>query len=90
MLTFGMAGLGLLILAVLAYRDGAFSRPVSTFGIALAFLLILVYLGRLIILTPDQPAGRRAGRAGRGHRRAVLLLRPGPGAAPPLSVDRSL
>ena len=55
LLTFGMAGLGLLILAVLAYRDGAFSRPVSTFGIALAVLLILVYLGRLIILTPTNP-----------------------------------
>lgn len=55
LLTFGMAGLGLLILAVLAYGNGAFSRPVSTFGIALSVLLILVYLGRLIILTPTNP-----------------------------------
>lgn len=55
LLTFGMAGLGLLILAALAYRDGALSRPVSTFGIALAVLLILVYLGRLVILTPTNP-----------------------------------
>jgi hypothetical protein len=55
LLTFGMAGLGLLVLAALAYRDGAFSRPVSTFGIALAVLLILVYLGRLIIVTPTNP-----------------------------------
>jgi hypothetical protein len=55
LLTFGMAGLGLLILTGLAYRDGAFSRPVSTFGIALAVLLILVYLGRLIILSPTNP-----------------------------------
>jgi hypothetical protein len=55
LLTFGMAGLGVLILMVVAYREGALSRPVSGIGIAFAILLILVYLGRLIILTPTNP-----------------------------------
>jgi hypothetical protein len=55
LLTFGMAGLGLLILALLARREGALSRPVATIGIVFALLLIVVYLGRLVILTPTNP-----------------------------------
>ncbi len=55
LLTFGMAGLGLLILAVLARREGALSMPVATIGMVFAILLIVVYLGRLVILTPTNP-----------------------------------
>jgi hypothetical protein len=55
LLTFGMAGLGLLVLALIAYDNRSLSRSVAAFGIALGILLIVVYLGRLIILTPTNP-----------------------------------
>lgn len=55
LLTFGMAGLGVLILALRARQTGTLSMPVATFGIALGVLLILTYLARLIILTPTSP-----------------------------------
>lgn len=55
LLTFGMAGLGLLVLTVLAYRNRSFSRSVAVFGITLGILLIVTYLARLIILTPTNP-----------------------------------
>ncbi|HEY7451622.1 MAG TPA: hypothetical protein VIA02_03775 [Candidatus Limnocylindria bacterium] len=55
LLTFGLAGLGLLILAICARSRGALSPSVAWFGIALGVLLILVYLGRLVILTPTSP-----------------------------------
>jgi hypothetical protein len=54
-LTFGASGLGLLILALCARSREALSPPVSAFGIALGVLLVLVYLGRLVILTPTSP-----------------------------------
>jgi hypothetical protein len=55
LLTFGLAGLGLLILAALALGEGALSRPVAWFGIAFAVLMIVTYLGRLIVLDPTSP-----------------------------------
>jgi hypothetical protein len=55
LLTFGMAGLGVLILSAIARANGTFSMPVATIGIVLGILLILVYLGRLIILTATSP-----------------------------------
>ncbi len=55
LLTFGLAGLGLLILALRARATGALTVPTATFGIVLGILLIIVYLGRLIILTPTSP-----------------------------------
>ena len=65
LLTFGLAGLGLLVLATLALREGALSRPVAWIGIAFAILMIVVYLGRLVILDPTNPlAAVPAGLAG--------------------------
>jgi hypothetical protein len=55
LLTFGLAGLGLVILAALALGEGALSRPVASFGIVFGVLLIATYLGRLIILDPTSP-----------------------------------
>jgi hypothetical protein len=55
LLTFGLAGLGLLVLAGRALTEGALSRPVAWFGIAFAVLMIVTYLGRLIILDPTNP-----------------------------------
>jgi hypothetical protein len=55
LLTFGMAGLGVLVLALRARTTGALSMPTATFGIVLGVLLIVVYLGRLIVLTPTSP-----------------------------------
>jgi hypothetical protein len=55
LLTFGLAGLGLVILAALALREGALSRSVAIFGIAFGVLMIVTYLGRLVILDPTSP-----------------------------------
>lgn len=50
LLTFGIAGLGLLLLAWLMTREMAFSRNLAYLGILSAILMIVLYLGRLIIL----------------------------------------
>jgi hypothetical protein len=55
LLTFGLAGIGLLILAMLMGRSPNFSGGLSILGTVLGILLILVYLGRLIILDPANP-----------------------------------
>lgn len=52
LLTFGVSGLGLLVLAAEARRSGALSRRVSNLGIVLGLMLVVVYLGRLIVLVP--------------------------------------
>lgn len=52
MLTFGLSGLGLLVLAWQSRRSGTLPRNLATLGMAVGALLIVVYLGRLIILTP--------------------------------------
>jgi hypothetical protein len=55
LLTFGIAGLGLFVIAWLMGRSAQFPRGLSYWGYLLAVLLVLLYLGRLIILEPKTP-----------------------------------
>jgi hypothetical protein len=55
LLTFGIAGVGLLVLAGLIRRSQHLPGSLGTLGIVLAALLIVIYLGRLIILSPTNP-----------------------------------
>jgi hypothetical protein len=55
LLTFGVAGLGLFVIAWLMGRGGQFPRGLSYWGYLLAALLVVLYLGRLIILDPKNP-----------------------------------
>ncbi|HEY7357218.1 MAG TPA: hypothetical protein VH590_12150 [Ktedonobacterales bacterium] len=55
LLTFGVTGLAFLIVAWLIVRGGQFPRPLGYLGYALAVLLLIVYLGRLILLQPSNP-----------------------------------
>jgi hypothetical protein len=55
LLTFAVAGLGLFILTWLLRRGGTVPQGLATLGMAVGALLILVYLGRLIIVTPTDP-----------------------------------
>ena len=55
LLTFGMAGLGLIVLMAQARRTSALSSGVSTLGVILGVLLVIVYLGRLVVLVPTSP-----------------------------------
>jgi hypothetical protein len=52
LLTFGVSGLGLLVLAWQSRRSGTLPGNLATVGMAAGALLVVVYLGRLIILTP--------------------------------------
>ncbi len=54
-LTFGVAGLALLAAAYLMGRGGRFPKAFRLLTFVLSFLLILIYLGRLIVLTPTSP-----------------------------------
>jgi hypothetical protein len=56
LLTFGVTGLALFGITWLMSRGGGFPKSVAYLGYALAALLIVVYLGRLIILSPSNPA----------------------------------
>ena len=53
--TFGLAGISLLGFAFLMLRDPSFPRPLGYLGLVSGVLLILVYLSRLIILSPSNP-----------------------------------
>ncbi len=55
LLTFGIAGVSLAIVAWLMGRDPIFPRGLGTLGYVLAFLFIVLYLGRLMILSPTHP-----------------------------------
>jgi hypothetical protein len=55
LLTFGVAGLGLVILAWLLRRSATVPTGLSTLGIVVGALLVVVYLGRLILLAPTNP-----------------------------------
>ena len=55
LVTFGFAGLGLLGFASLMRRTASFPRGLGLLGLATGIALIVVYLGRLIILTPTNP-----------------------------------
>jgi len=50
LLTFGVAGIGLLVFATLMRMSDSFPRGLAILGYVLAALLIVLYLGRLIIL----------------------------------------
>jgi hypothetical protein len=52
LLTFALSGLGLLVLAWQSRRSGTLPGNLATLGVTVGALLIVVYLGRLIILTP--------------------------------------
>ena len=55
LLTFGITGLGVFVIAWLMSRNEHFPRALSYLGYLLAFLLVVLYLGRLIILDPKNP-----------------------------------
>lgn len=55
LLTFGIGGASLLIVAWLMGQDPVFPRGLGTLGFVLAILLVVLYLGRLIIVTPIHP-----------------------------------
>ena len=52
LLTFGFAGLGLLVLGSLLRRSGTVPERLGTLGVMVGALLVVVYLGRLIVLDP--------------------------------------
>ncbi len=56
LLTFGVSGIAFLILSWLILRGGQLPKALGYLGYLLGALLILVYLGRLIILSPSNPA----------------------------------
>ncbi|MGH2354413.1 MAG: hypothetical protein ACRDI2_18475 [Chloroflexota bacterium] len=56
LLTFGVAGLGILAIAWLIGRGGELPRGLGWLGYLLAALLLMLYVGRLVILTPEGPA----------------------------------
>ena len=53
LLTFGVTGIAFLVVAWLIVRGGQLPRGLGYLGYALAILLIIVYLGRLILLSPN-------------------------------------
>ena len=55
LLTFGITGVGVMILAWLIGRSSQFPRGLSYWGYLLGALLVVLYLGRLIILDPKNP-----------------------------------
>jgi hypothetical protein len=55
LLTFGAAGLGLLVASRLIVRSPTLPTRLGYLGYLAGALLLLVYLGRLIILTPTNP-----------------------------------
>lgn len=55
LLTFGLAGLGVLFLAWLMRRGGEFAPWLGLLGYVLAVLLLLLYLARLIVLDATSP-----------------------------------
>jgi hypothetical protein len=55
LLTFGLAGLAMLVLNLLVRRDESFPTGLGLLGLALGILMIVTYLGRLIFLSPAHP-----------------------------------
>jgi hypothetical protein len=55
LLTFGATGLGLLMASWLIVRSAVFPTRLGYLGYLAGVLLLLVYLGRLVILTPTNP-----------------------------------
>jgi hypothetical protein len=54
-LTFGLAGLALIVVARLMTRGGGFPGGLAWLGYLSGILLVLIYLGRLIVLDPASP-----------------------------------
>jgi hypothetical protein len=55
LLTFGVAGVGLFVVAWLMGRGAQFPNGLGYLGYALAVLLVILYLGRLIVLQASSP-----------------------------------
>jgi hypothetical protein len=55
LLTFGVAGIALFVVAWLITRGGQFPKGLGYLGYVSAVLLVVLYLGRLIILDPTSP-----------------------------------
>jgi hypothetical protein len=55
LLTFGVAGVGTLVISWLMMRSARFSRNLAYLGTLLGVLLVVIYLVRLIILDPANP-----------------------------------
>jgi hypothetical protein len=55
LLTFGLTGLGVLVLAGSIRRSGDLPTGLGWLGTALGVLLVLIYLGRLLIVDPNHP-----------------------------------
>ena len=55
LLTFGITGLGLLVLMLQSRRSAVLPAGLAGLGALVGVLLIVVYLGRLIVLTPTNP-----------------------------------
>jgi hypothetical protein len=55
LLTFGLTGLGVLVLASSIRRTRGMPAGLGWLGTALGILLILIYLGRLLIVDPNNP-----------------------------------
>lgn len=55
LLTFGVAGLALLLVSAIAHRGRAFPTGLAYLGYLSAALLIVIFLGRLIVLQATSP-----------------------------------
>jgi hypothetical protein len=55
LLTFGVAGVGLFVVAWLIGRGAQFPKGLGYLGYVLAALLVILYLGRLIVLQASSP-----------------------------------
>jgi hypothetical protein len=55
-LTFAVTGVSVLVFAALIRRGGGLPRGLGTLGLVAGVLLILIYLGRLLIFDPTNPA----------------------------------
>ena len=53
--TFGITGIALFVMAWLMTRSAGFPRRLGQLGYLVAILFIILYLGRLIIVTPTNP-----------------------------------
>lgn len=55
LLSFGLMGLGVFVLAWLIGGNGHFPKALSYWGYLVGVLLVILYLGRLILLDPKNP-----------------------------------
>lgn len=55
LLTFGVSGIGLFVMAWLTGRTAGLPKGLSTLGYVLGVLSVILYLGRLIVLSPRSP-----------------------------------